>query len=221
MPEYCECNRDSNRQRRNQERGDPIPHRTRFKDLNRHYSHCNGADRRRQGSLSRVAKCDLSQDPEKPRKCDEDQERLHEGSSFQVGFRRNVQLVGNVKLPNDKLVNFQPLDSGAANRQFTDGKRANCQCTDSHRPQCKCANRLGSDSRPAGIVRAQELGLVAYIADELPGPTIASTQCHVMILGVSYCIGLYKRCLTIELTGRAGLRRTTDAGHGSRRNDSN
>ncbi len=35
-----------------------------------------------------------------------------------------MQLVSDVELPNDKLVNFQPFDSGATNSQLTDGKCA-------------------------------------------------------------------------------------------------
>jgi hypothetical protein len=43
-----------------------------------------------------------------------------------------------ITLPNNELVNFQPTDSGATDRQSTNGQSAKCQCADRKRAHREC-----------------------------------------------------------------------------------
>jgi len=47
-----------------------------------------------------------------------------------VAILRRLQLLRDAKVPNHKLVDFEPPDSGATDRQLTDGEGADGQRTD-------------------------------------------------------------------------------------------
>src|SRR5450631_3417325 len=66
--------------------------------------------------------------------------------ALRVRLRWNLDLSGNAKSLDDKLVNFQSPDSGATNGQSADGYSTNGQ-----RAECDCAQRQRADRLRLGV----------------------------------------------------------------------
>jgi hypothetical protein len=116
-----------------------------------------------------------------------------------VAIRRRLQLLNDAKSPNNKLVDFEPPDSSAANRQTsnsesTDGQRANRDGGKCQRPNRMCSDRLCPDADRWAMTEPN-LGIGSIVVGDA---CTAVTRRHQMALDGWFDFGKMRRWVDLS-----------------------